>query len=110
MSIEKVSEKMKRKMSFNDYSFSADKKTKALDELDAKRQNRKPFERQGGKKFKSTVYLPDAENRMLNEIYSKHLLANNKSDKSTLISEAIRLLHQQEMKSAYPDTFEKERN
>ncbi len=51
----------------------------------------------GMKKFKSSVYLSETENRMVNELYAKRLLSDNKTDKSALICEAIHLLYQAEM-------------
>lgn len=54
----------------------------------------------GVKKFKNSIYLPEKENHMVNELYAKRLLANKKTDKSSLICEAIHLLYAAESKDS----------
>ena len=56
----------------------------------------KTLKRLSAKKIRTTVYFPETECRMLNEIYTRRLLSNQKTDKSSLICEAIRLLYQDE--------------
>lgn len=45
------------------------------------------------KKSKVTFYLDETTNKLLLELYIKHLQAHQKIDKSTLICQAIELLH-----------------
>ena len=56
----------------------------------------KTSKHQNGNKTRTTVYFPELEYRMLNEIYTRRLLSNQKTDKSTLICEAIRLLYEKD--------------
>ena len=63
-------------------------KDKSLDVKTSKHQNIN--------KTRTTVYFPESEYRMLNEIYTRRLLSNQKTDKSTLICEAIRLLYEKD--------------
>lgn len=54
------------------------------------------LKRQNTNKTRTTVYFPELEYRMLNEIYTRRLLSNQKTDKSTLICEAIHLLYEKD--------------
>ena len=54
------------------------------------------LKRQNIKKTRTTVYFPEAEYRMLNEVYTRRLLSDQKTDKSALICEAIRLLYEKD--------------
>ena len=56
----------------------------------------KTLKHQNINKTRTTVYFPESEYRMLNEIYTRRLLSNQKTDKSTLICEAIRLLYEKD--------------
>lgn len=56
----------------------------------------KALKHQNTNKTRTTVYFPESEYRMLNEIYTRRLLSNQKTDKSTLICEAIRLLYEKD--------------
>ena len=58
--------------------------------------NIKTLGRQNIKKTRTTVYFPESEYRMLNEIYTRRLLSDQKKDKSALICEAIRLLYKKD--------------
>ena len=49
-------------------------------------------------KIKATFYLSDADNQALTDMYIKRLQEKNKTDKSALIAEAIRLLYKREMR------------
>ena len=51
------------------------------------------------KKTKTTVYLTDSAETYLNEVFVKRLLGKNKTDKSTLFCEGIKLLYKQEFAS-----------
>lgn len=49
------------------------------------------------KKFKTTIYMSREDEDLLNEIFIKRLKDRNKTDKSTLLCEGIRLLHEKEI-------------
>ena len=49
------------------------------------------------RKTRLTVYFTEKEYRMLNEVYSKHLLAGNKRNKSSILGEAIKFLYSKEV-------------
>lgn len=52
------------------------------------------------KKSKTTVYMSEEDEDLLNEIFIKRLRSRNKTDKSSLICEGIRLLYEKEVKGA----------
>ena len=52
------------------------------------------------KKAKTTVYMTEEEETMLNELFIKRLRAKRKTDKSALLCEGIRLLFEQEIGSS----------
>lgn len=49
------------------------------------------------KKAKATVYMNDQEETLLNELFIKRLREKNKTDKSALLCEGIRLLYEKEI-------------
>jgi hypothetical protein len=49
------------------------------------------------KKAKTTVYMTEEEETLLNELFIKRLRERNKTDKSALLCEGIRLLYAQEI-------------
>jgi hypothetical protein len=49
------------------------------------------------KKTKTTVYMTDEEETLLNELFIKRLREKRKTDKSALLCEGIRLLFEKEM-------------
>lgn len=49
------------------------------------------------KKAKATVYLNEEEETILNELFIKRLRERNKTDKSALFCEGIRLLFEREI-------------
>ena len=49
------------------------------------------------KKAKATVYLNEEEETILNELFIKRLRERNKTDKSALFCEVIRLLFEREI-------------
>lgn len=49
------------------------------------------------KKAKATVYMNDEEETLLNELFIKRLRDKNKTDKSALLCEGIRLLYEKEI-------------
>jgi hypothetical protein len=54
-------------------------------------------ETEAPKKAKTTVYMTEEEETMLNELFIKRLRERRKTDKSALLCEGIRLLFQKEM-------------
>lgn len=58
----------------------------------AKQKTRAP------KKTKTTIYMPEDVEMLLNEIFIKRLRERRKTDKSALICEGIRLLYDMEMR------------
>ena len=49
------------------------------------------------KKAKTTVYMTEEDETMLNEIFIKCLRGRRKTDKSALLCEGIRLLYEKEI-------------
>lgn len=49
------------------------------------------------KKSKTTVYMAEDVERLLDEVFIKRLRDRNKTDKSALICEGIRLLYEKEV-------------
>ena len=52
------------------------------------------------KKSKTTVYMSEEDEDLLNESFIKRLRDRNKTDKSSLICEGIRLLYEKEINAA----------
>ena len=63
-----------------------------------KSDHKKHDQRIPTQKIKATYYLSEDDNQALTDIYIKRLQNKNKTDKSALIAEAIRLLYKREMK------------
>ncbi len=80
---------LKEKMSFSDYAKPDLKETSKVS-TEASRRNQK--------KNKLTLYLTAEEEALFNEVYIERLKKGKKTDRSTLFSEAVKLLHQQELK------------
>jgi len=49
------------------------------------------------KKAKTTIYMSEEDESMLNEVFIKRLRKKNKTDRSALLCEGIRLLYQLEV-------------
>lgn len=49
------------------------------------------------KKMKTTLYMSEADEMLLNEVFIKRLRDRNKTDRSTLLCEGIRLLYEKEV-------------
>ena len=49
------------------------------------------------KKFKTTVYMTEEEETLLNELFIKRLRERNKTDKSALLCEGVKLLFDKEI-------------
>ena len=52
---------------------------------------------EASKKAKATVYMNNEEETLLNELFIKRLRDKNKTDKSALFCEGIRLLYEKEI-------------
>jgi hypothetical protein len=52
------------------------------------------------KKAKTTVYMSEEDETLLNEVFIKRLREKRKTDKSTLLCEGIRLLYEKELGSS----------
>jgi len=55
------------------------------------------YESEMPKKAKSTIYMSESDERLLNEVFIKRLRDRNKTDRSTLLCEGIRLLYEKEI-------------
>lgn len=49
------------------------------------------------KKVKTTVYMSEKDDSLLNEVFIKRLRERKKTDRSTLLCEGIRLLYEKEI-------------
>lgn len=123
--ISQASKELKKKLSFKDYSAPAeqheavpasqhnveqapvgqlavlDDKTASQhtgDSKPAKQYNKQQKDCENTKKIKSTFYLSEEDNQLLTDIFIKRLQEKNKTDKSALMVEALRLLYKREMK------------
>lgn len=54
------------------------------------------------RKTKSTVYMSENDEMLLNEVFIKRLRERKKTDKSALFCEGIRLLYEKEMEASKP--------
>lgn len=49
------------------------------------------------KKTKTTLYISPEDERLLDEVYIKRMRDRNKTDRSTLLCEGVRLLYEKEL-------------
>jgi hypothetical protein len=52
------------------------------------------------KKAKTTLYMSEEDEKLLDEVFIKRLKERNKTDRSTLLCEGIRLLYEKEIGSS----------
>lgn len=52
------------------------------------------------KKLKTTLYMSQEDEQLLDEVFIKRLRDRNKTDRSTLLCEGIRLLYEKEVKES----------
>jgi hypothetical protein len=52
---------------------------------------------ENAKKLKTTVYISEEDERLLDEVFIKRLRDRNKTDRSALLCEGIRLLYEKEL-------------
>lgn len=53
------------------------------------------------KKSKTTIYMDDEVERLLDEVYIKRIRDRNRTDRSALLCEGIRLLYSKEIEGEY---------
>jgi hypothetical protein len=51
------------------------------------------------KKSKTSIYISEADEQLLDELFIKRMRDRNKTDRSTLLCEGIRLLYEKEIGS-----------
>lgn len=56
------------------------------------------------KKSKTTIYMSEQDEQLLDEVFIKRLRNRNKTDRSTLLCEGIRLLYEKEVGSKEPQS------
>jgi hypothetical protein len=103
--ISKAEKNLKKKLSLDDYMQIEENKvprgqTHISDAIIADPVNtalqQKP-EQQASQKIKATYYLSEEDHGALTNVYIKRLQNKQKTDRSALVSEAIRLLYKKEM-------------
>jgi len=115
--IKKTSSDIKKKLSFGDYSAPADKQEDKKVEQSVDKQVARPTDMPVDKhadmqtkhptdiparkkavdlKTKATYYLGKEEKKMITNMYIDRLKKHGKADRSALVCEAIRLLHEKE--------------
>ena len=57
------------------------------------------------KKTKTSVYLSENDENLLNEVFIKRLRSKAKTDKSALLCEGIRLLYEKELGTTSPENI-----
>lgn len=57
-------------------------------------------EAEAPKKAKTTLYMSQDDEKLLDEVFIKRLRDRNKTDRSALLCEGIRLLYEKEMESS----------
>ncbi len=106
--IDKTSERLKKKMSFEDYGKPSSTAKKENDSKTAcqlgaqtdKSHTPAPIKEKpttSTSKKKVTFYLDSQSEDFLTDVFISRLQSRNKSDKSALICEAIELLHKKEL-------------
>ena len=90
--LDEVAGKLKKKLSFDDYDT---KELLPQPVNTSTHQNAKEGKKKDSKKVKYTVYLTDEADRQFTEVYTKNLLDRSGKDRSTLMCEAVSLLHKQ---------------
>lgn len=123
--ISQASKELKKKLSFKDYNAPVEQpeavqasqqiveqvpagqlnvlgdkmvSQQADDSKPVKQYNKNKKEYENSKKIKATFYLSEEDNQLLTDMFIKRLQEKNKTDKSALMVEALRLLYKREMK------------
>ncbi len=101
--ISKTQKNLKQKLSLNDYGRIEQREDYDTEELgtSAKSSSRANaatlVSEQSSSKIKATYYLSEDDYSALTHVYIKRLQDKQKTDRSALIGEAIRLLYEKEM-------------
>lgn len=101
--ISKTQKNLKQKLSLNDYGRIEQREDYDSDETvtpakPASRANAATLApEQASSKIKATYYLSEDDYSALTHVYIKRLQDKQKTDRSALIGEAIRLLYEKEM-------------
>lgn len=53
------------------------------------------------KKSKTTIYMSEEDEKLLDEVFIKRIRDRNKTDRSSLLCEGIRLLYEKEIDDAH---------
>jgi hypothetical protein len=56
------------------------------------------------KKTKTTIYMPLEDEQLLDEVFIKRIRERNKTDRSALLCEGIRLLYEKELSKEHQTT------
>ncbi len=105
--ISKTQKNLKKKLSLDDYMHLDEQESRDVvvsnagesSETDHAREtsSAKQTEQSAGSKIKATYYLTEDDHSALTHIYIKRLQNKQKTDRSALIGEAIRLLYDKEI-------------
>lgn len=104
--ISKAEKNLKKKLSLDDYMQNDVQQEPrgqthipdAIVEKSAAPIVQQKSEQSASQKIKATYYLSEEDHGALTDVYIKRLQNKQKTDRSALVSEAIRLLYKQEMK------------
>ena len=105
--ISKAEKNLKKKLSLDDYMQTEEQELGengqvrveevAVDKSSKSVAEKKIEQTTGNSKIKATYYLTEDDHSALTHVYIKRLQNKQKTDRSALISEAIRLLYKKEM-------------
>ena len=100
--ISKAEKKLKKKLSFDDYVHSEQQapcgQTNIQDAIEQCQPAATPRNvEDSAAKIKVTYYLSEEDHGALTDVYIKRLKSKQKTDRSALVSEAIRLLYKKEI-------------
>lgn len=103
--ISKAERNLKKKLSLDDYIQIEEQQapqgqtyiSDVVVEKPAGLSSQKNFEQSANQKIKATYYLSEDDHSALTNVYIRRLQNKQKTDRSALISEAIRMLYKKEM-------------
>ena len=102
--ISKAQKNLKKKLSLDDYAQIGELEQHGNSQVQVQADNnstlnaeKKSDQITGSSKIKATYYLTEDDHSALTHVYIKRLQNKQKTDRSALISEAIRLLYKKEM-------------
>lgn len=94
--IEQTQKNLKKKLSFNDYQ-QVNTQTAPVQAVDIKQNSQTQCSELMNKKIKVTYYLSEEDHDALTELYIDRLAKKQKTDRSALVAQAIRLLYEKEI-------------